>query len=98
MMGGLCFMVDGKMCVGIDKDRLMARIDPAGYEAALGRRGCLPMDFTGRPMRSFVFVNPDGIGSKRDLKFWLELALEFDPRASSSKRARNTRNKKRAKG
>lgn len=98
MMGGLCFIVDGKMCVGIEKDRLMARIDPAGYEAALGRRGCVPMDFTGRPMRGFVFVNPEGTGSKRDLNFWVELALEFNPRASSSKRSRKSRDKKGSQG
>ncbi len=51
MMGGLCFMVDGKMCVGVEKDRLMARIDPEIYEESLGRKGCVPMDFTGKPMR-----------------------------------------------
>ena len=61
MMGGLCFMVAGKMCVGVEKDRLMARIDPAIYESVLHRNGCVPMDFTGRPMRGFVFVNPPGL-------------------------------------
>ena len=61
MMGGLCFMVNGKMCVGVDKSRLMARIDPDGYETALRCKGCVTMDFTGRPMRGFVFVNPEGL-------------------------------------
>ena len=91
MMGGLCFMVDGKMCVGIDRARLMARIDPDVYEAALTRRGCAPMDFTGKPMRGFVFVNAAGIESKRDLESWLRLALDYNPRAVASSR------KKRAK-
>ena len=85
MMGGLCFMVKGKMCVGIEKDRLMARIDPTVYEEALARKGCVPMDFTGRPMRGFVFVNPEGTKSSRDLRSWLTLALEFNPRAASSR-------------
>ena len=85
MMGGLCFMVDGKMCVGVEKQKLMARIDPVIYESALDRRGCVPMDFTGRPMRGFVFVNPPGVLSKRDLLWWLDRALEFNPRAVSSK-------------
>ena len=57
MMGGLCFMVDSKMCVGVEKNRLMARIDPDTYDDVLRRKGCVPMDFTGRPMRGFVFVN-----------------------------------------
>lgn len=97
MMGGLCFMVNGKMCVGIEKDRLMARIDPGKYEAALGRRGCIPMDFTGRPMRGFVFVTPDGTTSRKDLKSWIALALEFNPHALASRRPRNARRKKTAK-
>lgn len=86
MMGGLCFMVDGKMCVGVEKQRLMARIDPNEYEAALGRPGGAAMDFTGRPMRGFVFVNAEGLVSERSLAAWLALALEFNPLATSSKR------------
>jgi TfoX/Sxy family transcriptional regulator of competence genes len=69
MMGGLCFLVNGKMCVGIEKDRLMARIGPEVYESALNRKGCRPMDFTGRPMRGFVFVEPAGLKSEKDLGY-----------------------------
>jgi TfoX/Sxy family transcriptional regulator of competence genes len=86
MMGGLCFLVDGKMCVGVEKERLMARIDPSGYDAALRRKGCVPMDFTGRPMRGFVFVNPEGLLGDTDLRAWLNLALEFNPRAKSARK------------
>jgi TfoX/Sxy family transcriptional regulator of competence genes len=88
MMGGLCFLVDGKMCVGVEKERLMARIDPDTYDQALQRKGCIPMDFTGRPMRGFVFVNAKGYSSERDLTSWLDLALDFNPRAKSSKKRR----------
>ena len=93
MMGGLCFMIDGKMCVGVEKQRLMARIDPDIYESALGRLGCVPMDFTGRPMRGFVFVKPEGLHSKRDLECWLALALEYNPKAVSSKRKKLAKEK-----
>jgi len=86
MMGGLCFMVCGKMCVGVEKNRLMARIDPEAYDAALRRKGCVPMDFTGRPMRGFVFVNPVGLATEDELDDWLNLALEFNPRAPTSKK------------
>jgi TfoX/Sxy family transcriptional regulator of competence genes len=85
MMGGLCFLVDEKMCVGVEKDRLMVRLDPGIYERALQRKGCVPMDFTGRPMRGFVFVNAEGYTSNQDLAAWLNLALEFNPKAKSSK-------------
>ena len=57
MMGGLTFMVDEKMCVGIVKDDLMARIAPEEYEFALKKPGSRPMDFTGRPMPGFIFVS-----------------------------------------
>lgn len=86
MMGGLCFMVDDKMCVGVESDRLMVRLDPEIYESALKLKGCQPMDFTGRPMKGFVFVTEEGFIAKRDLKHWLELALEFNPKAKASKK------------
>lgn len=86
MMGGLCFMVNDKMCVGVEKNRLMARIDPEDYDDALRRKGCKPMDFTGRPMRGFVFVNLAGLATDSELNGWLKLALEFNPRAKSSKK------------
>lgn len=91
MMGGLCFLVRGKMCVGIEKRRLMVRIDPEIYESALTRKGCVPMDFTGRPMRGFVFVEPEGTRSGRDLHSWISLALEFNPRAKASKKKRRAK-------
>ncbi len=88
MMGGLCFMVDGKMYVGVEKDRLMVRLDPAVEAEALGRPGCTPMDFTGRPMKGYVFVHPEGYESEQALRHWLALALDFNPRAKASGRKR----------
>ena len=49
MFGGLCFMVNDKMCVGVEKDRLMVRLDPAKYDEVIEMEGCKPMDFTGNP-------------------------------------------------
>jgi len=84
MMGGLCYMVTGKMCVGIVEEKLMARIDPDRYEEALQQPGCRKMDFTGKPMRGFVFVEGKGIQSRDDLERWVDLALEFNPKAKAS--------------
>ena len=86
MMGGLCFLVDDKMCVGVEKERLMVRLDPEIYEQVLKRKGCVPMDFTGRPTRGFVFVKADGYSADGDLAMWLDLALKFNLRAKSSKK------------
>ena len=92
MMGGLCFMVDDKMCCGIhfDKKRqtdlLMARIGENAYPNAIKRKGCQPMDFTGRPMKGYVFVCPQGFDLDTDLAYWLDLCLAFNPLAKSSKK------------
>ena len=86
MMGGLCFMVNDKMCAGITGERLMARIDPASYAEALRRTGAREMDFTGRPMKGFVFVEPEGIDADEDLQAWLQLCLDYNPRAKASRR------------
>ena len=74
MMGGLCFMVNDKMCVGIVKEDLMCRIDPEFYDQALERPGARPMDFTSRPMKGFVFVSPEGLRRNEDLRYWIDLA------------------------
>lgn len=86
MMGGLTFMVNGKMCIGIVGDELMCRIDPDLYESALERRGCRPMDFTGRPMKGYVFVSKEGFKSKTDFEYWLGLSLEFNKKAKAAKK------------
>ena len=86
MMGGLTFMVDDKMCIGIVKDQLMARIDPELQAIALARKGCHEMDFTGRPMKGFVFVAPEGWDAEIDLDYWVQLCLDYNPRAKSSKK------------
>ena len=86
MMGGLTFMVNGKMCVGVLKDELMARIDPEVYETALRKKGCREMNFTGKPMKGFVFVSPEGTNNKKDLDYWINLALDFNKKAKASKK------------
>lgn len=86
MMGGLTFMVDDKMCLGIVKDDVMARINPDIYDEALQKIGCKEMKFTGRPMKGFVFIEPEGTDMDSDLDHWIQLALEYNPFAKSSKK------------
>jgi len=86
MMGGLTFMVNEKMCVGIIKESLMARIDPDVEPLALTKKGCKQMDFTGRPMKGFVLIEPDGIDMDDELAYWIDLALQFNPKAKASKK------------
>lgn len=86
MMGGLCFLIDAKMCVGIVKEELMVRIHPEKCEDLLQTKSCRPMDFTGRPMKGYLFVSPEGVDLAEDLEFWVDLCLEFNPFAKSSKK------------
>ena len=86
MFGGLCFMVNGKMCVGVERERLMVRLDPSKYEGVLEEDGCTPMDFTGRPMRGFVFVDIQALQSRKVLEHWIHLALEYNSIAKPSKK------------
>ncbi len=81
MMGGLALMINNKMCVGIANNDLMARIDPNIYEEALTRNGVREMDFTKRPMKGWVYVGPEGIDLDEDLAAWIQLALDFNPKA-----------------
>ncbi|RED48181.1 TfoX/Sxy family protein [Seonamhaeicola aphaedonensis] len=91
MMGGLLFKMDGKMLCGIHIDKkygdslLMARIGEAVYEKELKKPYCLPMDFTGRPMKGYIFVTPEGFDSEDDLSYWLDLCIAFNPLAKASK-------------
>lgn len=87
MMGGLIFMVNEKMCVGIDidkktgLDRLMVRVGKASHDQLIFKNGSRQMDFTGRVMRGFLFIDPDGFDSECDLDFWVEKALEFNTKS-----------------
>ena len=86
MMGGLCFMVDDKLCIGIVKESLMARIDPEEEDDLLTKEGSKPMDFTGRPMKGYLFIESEGVDMDEDLDFWVEKCLDFNPKAKSSKK------------
>lgn len=86
MMGGITYLVDGKMCVGIVKDDLMARVEPDIYEECLQKEGCREMDFTKRPLKGYVFIEPLAYDMDEDLEYWIQLALDFNPKAKASKK------------
>ncbi len=77
MFGGIAFMLRGHMFVGISEDSLMARVGPQNYERVLAMDGVREMDFTGKPMRGYVFVGPQSLRSAADLKHWVELCADF---------------------
>lgn len=86
MFGGLCFMVNDKMCIGVEEERLMIRLDPAKYDEAMEKDGCKPMDFTGKIIKGFVFVDTDVLTSTKKLSYWVNLALQYNKIAKPSKK------------
>jgi len=77
MFGGIAFMVAGNMCCGVMDDDLIVRLDPEEAERALGEPHTRPFEFTGRPMKGFLFVSADGVASEEALAGWVEAALGF---------------------
>ena len=77
MFGGVAFLLDGKMFCGIVKDDLMVRVGPERHEKALGEPHVRPMDFTGRPMKGYVYVGPAGSKTDKMVERWVKRGLEF---------------------
>lgn len=77
MFGGLAFLLRGNMLLAVSDRGLMARVGPAGFEEALARDHVRPMDFTGRPMKGYVYVDPTGLESEDDLAYWVERCAAF---------------------
>ena len=92
MFGGICFMINNKMCIGVAKEEMMCRINPQVQEEALEKAGCRRMDFTGRPMKGYVFVSEEGMKSKKNFMYWINLSLDFNKLAKASKK--NVKKKK----
>ena len=79
-------MVSDKMCVGVEQERLMVRLDPAKYDEVMDKEDCKPTDFTGKVMKGFVFVDADVLNTKKKLEYWIKLALEYNKIAKTSKK------------
>lgn len=77
MFGGLSFMLAGNLCVGLLGDDLVVRVPPADAEATIARPHVRPMDFTGRPMKNWFYVAPEGTKTKRALTAWVERGRTF---------------------
>jgi TfoX/Sxy family transcriptional regulator of competence genes len=77
MFGGLAFMLHGKMCCGVLKDKLVVRIGPENYRKVLSWSHVRPMDFTGRPLAGFVYVDHLGYSTTAALRKWITQATKF---------------------
>jgi hypothetical protein len=77
MFGGVAYLIQGNMACGVHKDMLMVRVGPEAYDEMMEDPHTRPFDMTGRPMKGWVLVEPDGISSQADLKEWVNTGLNF---------------------
>lgn len=85
MFSGITFMVNGKMCVSVGNDRIMCRIDPAIHDDVVEKKGARTVQMKGRDYKGYVYINEEGIKTKKDFDFWIDRSLEFNKKAKASK-------------
>lgn len=77
MFGGLSFLLNRNMCAGVLEDNIVIRVGPEKYEEALKLPNAKPMDFTGRHMKGFIYVDSEGYKTDKSLKKWINKGLDF---------------------
>jgi TfoX-like protein len=77
LFSGVAFMVQGNMCCGVIEDNLVVRVGPDTYDAVLREPHTRPMDFTGRPLPGFVYVDRAGFASRTSLRQWIDRGVSF---------------------
>jgi hypothetical protein len=86
MFGGLSFMINKKMCINVSGENLMCRFDPALTKELSGKKGFLPMKMKGKEYLGYCYVEPAGFKNNKDFDFWINLCLQFNDKAKSSKK------------
>lgn len=86
MFQGLAFMINGKMCVNVSGENLMCRFDPKLIADIAERLGFLPMIMKGKQLNGYCYVEPIGFMHKKDFEYWIDLCLDFNEIAKSSKK------------
>ena len=86
MFRGMCFMVNGKMCICVSDEEIMCRVGPDKFEEALEKNGCRPMIHNGKAMKGFVFADETVLKSKKELDYWINICLEFNKKAKAAKK------------
>jgi len=77
MFGGIAFLLNGNMCVGIHKSSLIVRLAPEETDAALAQPHTRRFDLTGRPMQGWILVDPEGLETDAKLSKWIQVATKY---------------------
>jgi TfoX/Sxy family transcriptional regulator of competence genes len=86
MFSGMCFMVNGKMCICVAREEILCRIGPGAMEAALEENGTREMINNGKTMKGYVYVAADEVKTTKALQHWLDLCLAFNKEAKAAKK------------
>jgi len=89
MFGGIAFMINDKMCLGVNKEDLMLRCEPEMTSELLSLKGARIFDLTGKPMTGWLLIDADGTNNKKDFDFWVKTAVEANKKATASVKKKN---------
>ena len=92
--GGLLFLVNGKMCINISKDKLMCRYDQVREEEVAEKNGFRPLEMKGKAMPGFCYVEPEGYKTNKDFEYWINLCLSYNPEAPITRKKATAKKKK----
>jgi TfoX/Sxy family transcriptional regulator of competence genes len=94
MFSGIAFMVDKKLCIAVRSDNIMLRIDPAMHDELVEKSGCSSMIMKGKDLDGYIVVDGSALTTKKQLNYWVKLALDFNPKAKATvKKKMDTKNK-----
>jgi len=88
MFSGVVFMVNGKMCINVSHDDIMCRIDPAEHAVLMEREYTREMLMKGKMLKGYLYVEPEGTKTKKQLDFWIDKCLAFNKIAKASKKSK----------
>ncbi len=86
MFSGLAFMVNDKMCINVSGEDLMCRFDPALQDEIAEKSGYQPMIMKGKELKGYCYINPIGFKTEKDFDYWVNLCLDYNEKARSSKK------------
>lgn len=86
MFSGLTFMINGKMCINVSGENLMCRFDPILHEEITHKKGFEAMIMKGKRYKGYCYIRPEGFETRKDFEYYLQLCLDFNKRAKSSKK------------
>jgi TfoX/Sxy family transcriptional regulator of competence genes len=93
MFSGIAFMIDEKLCIAVRGDNIMLRIDPAIHDELVEKPGCSSMIMKGKDLDGYVVVDESALNTKKQLNYWINLALDYNPKAERSKKRKSHRAK-----